>query len=81
MTKTNENKLVLIKRSAPACPACITMQFALENANIPFDTIDITEKPEAIEEYNLASVPVILIDGVRLNGIQPIEIIKEFLED
>ena len=83
MTNSTTNKLTLIKRSIPACPACATMQLILENEDIPFDTIDIAEEPEAIEKYSLSSVPVLLIDGgqIKLNGIQPIEVIKELIED
>ena len=80
-----KNKLTLIKRSNPICPACNQMQFILEAEEIPFDTIDIAIDTDAVEKYNLSSVPVILIsDGeteVRLNGIQPVEVIKELLED
>lgn len=76
------NRLTLIKRSSPMCPMCDAMQLALEDADIPFDTIDITDEPDAVEKYKLSSVPVILIDGnIRLNGLQPIEIIKEFLKE
>lgn len=80
------NKLTLIKRSTPVCPACNTMQFILENESIPFDVIDIAEDMDAVEKYNLSSVPVLLINGddgsqIKLNGIQPIEVIKELLED
>lgn len=79
------NKLTLIKRSTPACPHCTTMQLILEEEGIPFDTIDIATDTDAIEKYNLSSVPVILIDDegteIKLNGIQPIEVIKELLED
>lgn len=80
------NKLTLIKRSTPACPACTTMQLMLEGADILFDEIDITKEAEAIEKYNLSSVPVLLIgdvDGeyIRLNGIQSVEIVKTFLEE
>lgn len=80
MTK---NKLTLIKRSVPTCPACVTMQLMLESEDIPFDTIDIAEEPDAVEKYSLSSVPVLLINGgqIKLNGIQPIEVIKEFLEE
>lgn len=80
-----KNKLTLIKRSTPVCRDCATMQLILEDEGIEFDTIDIAVDTEAIEKYNLSSVPVILInDGgteIKLNGIQPIEIIKELLED
>ena len=80
-----KNKLILIKRSIPICPACNKMQFILEANEIPFDTIDISKDAEAIEKYDLSSVPVILVDGggtqIKLNGIQPVEVIKELLED
>ena len=79
------NKLTLIKRSTPLCRDCATMQLILEEEGIPFDTIDIATDTDAIEKYSLSSVPVILInDGdtqIKLNGIQPIEVINELLED
>lgn len=79
-----KNKLTLIKRSTPVCPACNAMQLILEQEGIPFETIDIAVDTDAIEKYGLSSVPVILIDSedgqLRLNGIQPIEVIKELLE-
>ena len=79
-----ENKLTLIKRSTPRCPACETMQFILQEEGVPFDTIDIAKDTDAVEKYGLSSVPVILIDSdegqLRLNGVQPIEVIKEMLE-
>lgn len=86
MTNSTKNKLTLIKRSTPTCPACVTMQLALEGANIPFDTIDIAKDSGAIQKYGLSSVPVLLIgdsdgDYIKLNGIQPVEVIREFLED
>lgn len=80
-----KNKLTLIKRSTPICPACETMQFILKEEGISFDTIDIAKDSDATEKYNLSSVPVILIDSdegqLKLNGIQPIEVIKELLEE
>lgn len=85
MTKSNKNKLTLIKRSAPPCPDCNKMQFMLEGSDIPYNTIDIATDTEAIEKYGLSSVPVLLVgdaeDYIKLNGVQPIEVIKAFLED
>ena len=79
------NKITLIKRSTPMCPQCIKMQNVLEDEGLLFNVIDITTDTEAIEKYNLSSVPVILINDngneIRLNGLQPIEVIKELLED
>ena len=86
MANSTKNKLTLIKRSTPTCPACNTMQFILENEDIPFDIIDIAVDTDAVEKYSLSSVPVLLIDGdngsqIKLNGIQPVEVIKELLEE
>lgn len=79
-----KNKLTLIKRTVPMCPACNTMQFILEENGIDFDTIDIAIDKDAVEKYDLTSVPVMLLDidgsQMKLNGIQPIEVIKELLD-
>ena len=79
------NKLTLIKRSNPICPNCIKMQDALDGEGISYDVVDIAIDTDAIEKYGIMSVPVVLIkDGdetIRLNGLQPIEVVKEFLED
>lgn len=79
-----QNKLTLIKRSTPICPDCMKMQNMLEGEGISFDTIDIAKDESAIEKYNISSVPVILIDDegteIRLNGFQPINVIKELLD-
>ena len=80
-----KSKLTLIKRSTPICPNCNTMQFILDNEGIQYDIIDIAVDKDAIEKYDLTSVPVLLIDDdgqqIKLNGIQPVDLIKEFLED
>ena len=81
------NKLTLIKRTDPICPACITMANILEGEEIPFDTIDITDAPEAIEEYDLTGVPVMIIrdnDGEitdRLVGVHPADAVKAKLAE
>lgn len=80
-----KNKLTLIKRSTPICPNCNTMQFILDSEGIEYNIIDIAVDKDAIEKYDLSSVPVLLIDDdgqqIKLNGIQPVDLIKEFLED
>ncbi len=80
-----KSKLTLIKRSTPTCPDCNKMQFILDMENIEYDLIDIAVDTDAVEKYDLSSVPVMLInDGVseiRLIGVQPIEVVKELLED
>lgn len=78
--------ITLIKRSTPPCPACQIMHAQLDGEGIPHEVIDITEQPDAVEQYGLTSVPVLIIEDdngehIRLTGIQPIEDIKELLED
>lgn len=79
-----KNKLTLIKRSTPICPLCNTMQFILEEEGIPFDVVDIAKDEEAVEKYDISSVPVVFVEtengAVRLNGVQPAELIKELLD-
>lgn len=79
------NKLTLIKRSTPACPACNGMEFILQQEGIEFEAIDIALAPEAVEQYDISSVPVMLIgegdEQVRLNGIQPPELVRELMEE
>lgn len=80
-----KNKLTLIKRSTPMCPDCNKMQFILDMENIEYDVIDITVDTDAVEKYDLTSVPVMLINDdvseIKLIGVQPIEVVKELLED
>lgn len=77
-------KLTLIKRSVPVCPACNMLKAMLDGEGIEYTTIDITEQTEAIEDYSLTSVPVMIIEGadgeyIRLNGVRPVDEIKELL--
>lgn len=74
-------KLTLIKRSDPYCGACEVMANILTGEGIPFDTIDITTEPEAVEKYDIAGVPVMLFekDGEitdRLSGVHPADAVR-----
>jgi len=61
------------------------MQFILDMENIEYDLIDIAVDTDAVEKYDLSSVPVMLINDdvseIKLIGVQPIEVVKELLED
>ena len=71
-------KLTMIKRTTPACPACLGMQAILDGEGIEYDVIDLTEQPEAVEKYDITSVPTLLLDGeVTFTGITPAEVIQE----
>jgi len=78
-------KVTLIKRSSPACPGCNIMKAMLDGEGIPHEVIDITETPEAIEQFDLSAVPVVRIvtshDTVQFTGVTPVEAIKEAMGD
>lgn len=75
-------KVTLIKRSNPACPACNILAAMLDGEGIEHEVIDITADPNAIERFNITSVPVLDVQregkgSIRFFGVQPIEDIKE----
>ncbi|PAE24029.1 thioredoxin family protein [Bacillus sp. 7894-2] len=75
-------KVTLIKRSAPGCPACLTLQTILNGEGIEHTTVDITTDKGAVEKYDVTSVPTLVIERdngstVRMYGVQPSEAIKE----
>jgi glutaredoxin len=77
-------KLTLIKRSQPRCPGCEMMKVVLDGEGVEHEVIDITETPEAINEYEISGVPVLLFKDdngltTKLTGVQPIEKVKELL--
>lgn len=77
-------KITLIKRTAPRCPGCIMQALQLDGEGISYETIDITDTPSAIDEYNLTAVPVLLIDKpngerIRIDGFRPAEEVKALL--
>lgn len=79
-------KLTLIKRSVPKCGGCEIMRAQLDGNNVPYETIDITEDPSAIETYNLSSVPMLIIEKdngatVRLSGVQPVDHVMALMNE
>ncbi|QIG62578.1 NrdH-redoxin family protein [Sporosarcina phage Lietuvens] len=78
--------LTLIKRTTPPCPACTMMQQALDSAGIEYMAVDIAEQPEAIEQYGVTSIPVMIVNDAdgsevkRLTGFRPVTIIADLLK-
>lgn len=62
---------VLIYKKDP-CPYCDRAIQFLNNREIPFDMIDLTDKPEEIDrikaETGWRTVPIILINGKLVGG-------------
>lgn len=79
------NKLVLLSRSNPMCPQCVTLKNMLADDGLEYEEVDIAEHPEAVEQYKISSVPVSLVvnsegeEVMRFNGVRPPSLIKSFL--
>ncbi len=76
------SKVTLIKRSQPFCAGCAKVQAMLEGEGILHEVIDITEQPDAIEEFDLTAVPVTIVERenagtIRFIGEMTPEEIKE----
>lgn len=74
-------KVTLIKK--PGCTPCAMMDVALRGEGVEFTTIDITENPEVIEQYDIQTVPVLVIENepevLVLNGFQSIDEVKALI--
>ncbi|ATO28913.1 thioredoxin family protein [Bacillus atrophaeus] len=54
----------LIKLEQPNCNPCKMVSNYLEQANIQFETVDVTQEPEVAARFGVMGVPVtILING------------------
>lgn len=86
MAKSIAKSLLLIKRTVPVCPNCVMQEKALESAGIPFRSIDITHDPDAVEKYDISSIPVLIFEDedsgeiMRFSGFRPAELIAGLLE-
>jgi thioredoxin 1 len=59
--------MITVKRfTAPWCAPCrmlapMISELATEHPNVTFETIDVDEKPELASEYNIRSVPTVIV--------------------
>ncbi len=71
---------VLMYKKNP-CPYCDRAIQFLENRSIPYDVIDLTDKPEEIEkiknETGWRTVPIILINGKLVGGYTDLKTLDE----
>lgn len=83
--------MITIKKfSKPGCMPCRAIahylrQIDLNEADAVLENIDITERPEVIEQYGLSSVPVLVlerngIEVTRLIGLRPPEEILDAIQ-
>lgn len=50
----------VIKFSSPTCGPCMVVETKLNKANIAHESIDVTQHPEVIEQYNIKTVPTVI---------------------
>lgn len=48
--------------TTPACSNCSVVERMLDDLKVPYETIDVTEKPEYLEKYPIFTAPGVVID-------------------
>jgi glutaredoxin len=56
--------------TTPDCTNCSVVEKMLDEMKIPYEIIDVTEKPEYLEKYPIYTAPGIVINGnLEFTGI------------
>ncbi|HEY5736473.1 MAG TPA: thioredoxin family protein [Nitrosopumilus sp.] len=56
--------------TTPGCSNCSVVEKMLDELKVPYDVIDITEKPEYLEKYPIYTAPGIVInEKLEFTGI------------
>lgn len=56
--------------TTPGCSNCSVVEKMLDEMNIPYNVIDVTEKPEYLEKYPIYTAPGIVIDEkLEITGV------------
>ena len=56
--------------TTPDCANCSVVEKMLDEMKIPYEVIDVTEKPEYLEKYPIFKAPGIVINGnLEFTGI------------
>ena len=64
--------------TTPGCSNCKVLEKMLNEIAIPYDLIDVTEKPEYLEKYPIFTAPGLVIDGkLQFTGIPKKENLKK----
>jgi len=72
--KTIQNNLLKMNKveilTTPGCTNCSVLEKMLDEMKIPYQVIDITEKPEFLEKYPIFTAPGLVInDKLEFTGI------------
>jgi len=63
--------------TTPSCGNCKVVEEMLDEMNVSYQVIDVTEKPEYLEKYPIFTAPGLVIDGkLEFTGVPK----KEYLE-
>ncbi|MSV26235.1 MAG: glutaredoxin [Nitrosarchaeum sp.] len=66
--------------TSPGCSNCIILEKMLNELDIQYDLIDVTEKPEYLEKYPIFTAPALIIDGkLEFTGVPKKEDLKKKL--
>ena len=50
--------------TTPGCSNCSVLEKMLENLEVTYDLIDVTEKPEYLEKYHIFTAPGLVINEI-----------------
>mgnify|MGYP001825640167 CR=1 FL=1 len=69
--------------TTPDCGNCKTVEKMLDDLNVSYDVIDVTEKPEYLQTYPIFTAPGIVIDDIlEFTGIpKKQELFEKLKED
>ena len=84
--KKTQNSLKMTHKiqilTTPAYGNCKMVERMLDDLKIPYDLIDVTEKPECLEKYLIFTVPGVVIDEkLEFIGVPLKQKLAEKIED
>lgn len=67
--------------TTPGCTNCSAVEKMLDEMKVPYEVIDVTEKPEYLEKYPIYTAPGVVIDGkLEFTGVPKKEELLEKLK-
>lgn len=67
--------------TTPGCANCSVVERMLDEMKVPYEVIDVTEKPEYLEKYPIFTAPGVVIDGkLEFTGVPKKEELIEKLQ-
>lgn len=66
--------------STPGCVGCATVEKMLDEMNVKYKVIDVTENPDLLQKYPIMTAPGIVINGkLEFTGVPRKEELKKKL--